>query len=171
MSSLTWNIPASVFDLSRKEMARDGLKGNEGTALWLGRRDGDTATVTHVITLSGPRIIKKPDYLHIESSLINDVADIAIELDAYIIGQIHSHGIGYSVDLSPTDHQFGIRAPNFLSLVAPDYSLREFLALEECGVHIFRPQTGFYRLTSDEIRKRIATTGGSVGQVEVGENG
>ena len=53
------------------------------------------------------------------------------------------------------DRNFGIRVPYFLSLVAPDYAQRPDTRLEDCGVHVFEPGTGFRRLPPSEVARRI----------------
>ncbi len=73
------------------EMARDGVHGNEGVAMWLGRYEGDTAIVTHVGFLRGPHVRKEPRLLMIGSELINDLTDLAIESGVRLIGQITFH--------------------------------------------------------------------------------
>lgn len=151
----TWRIPELVLTESFREMSRDGQQGNEGTALWLGRRDKGHAEVTHVVTLRGPDVVKRPDLLMIEPALVNEVTDLAIDLGTALIGQIHSHGKLYGTDLSYSDRTFGITVPYFLSLVAPDYALRPQLRLNECGVHVFEPGSGFRRLPDAEIGRRL----------------
>src|ERR1700686_3853005 len=96
-------IPATGMPDALAEMAIDGREGNEGIVLFLGR-DQDAATeVTHLVKLRGPRIEKHPAQIQIDAELLNDVTDIAIKNNVRLIGQVHSHGPGYSLDLSPTD--------------------------------------------------------------------
>jgi hypothetical protein len=151
----TWRIPEPAFTVSLQEMARDGIWGNEGVALWFGRRGNGQAEVTHVVALRGPGVIKRPDQLVIQPSLVNEVTDIAIELGAVLIGQIHSHGDLNGTDLSYADRTFGITVPYFLSLVAPGYALRPQTLLEDCGVHVFEQHTGFRRLPVPEVARRL----------------
>ncbi len=73
-----WHIPDSAFALSLSEMARDGRAGNEGVALWFGQREAGEATITHVVALRGPGVIKRPAFLRIEPWLLNEVTDVAI---------------------------------------------------------------------------------------------
>lgn len=51
-----WRIATSVFAASVKEMSVDGVRGNEGVAMWLGRYEGNIAIVSHVAILRGPRV-------------------------------------------------------------------------------------------------------------------
>jgi hypothetical protein len=146
------------MDESCREMARDGLSGNEGVMLWLGRRQGGTAAVTHLVALRGPEILKRPDQLVIQAGLLNEVTDLAIKLGVHLVGQIHSHGSLCGTDLSYADRTLGIRVPFFLSLVAPDYALRPYTAIEDCGIHLFEPKTGWRRLPIAEIKSRIEVT-------------
>ncbi|SRR5579883_1068049 len=156
----TWHLPTSAFTESLREMARDGVSGNEGVALWLGHRSNGQAEVTHLVALRGPGVIKRPDQLILRPELLNEVTDIAVALGVALVGQIHSHGKLYGTDLSFADRTFGITVPYFLSLVAPDYALRPNTRLEECGVHVFEPGIGFRRLPPAELSQRIVLVPG-----------
>ena len=156
-----WLIPASAWNESFHEMALDGQLGNEGVALWLGRREGDQAEVTHVVALRGPEVIKEPDLLVIGASLLNDVTDLVIELGVRLIGQIHSHGTRYGTNLSYSDHRNGIKTPGYLSIVAPDYGVRPGTSLAQCGVHVFERDRGFRRLAGEEARRRVLIVQGT----------
>lgn len=156
----SWRIPESAMVDSLHEMARDGAAGNEGIALWLGRRHSKKAEVTHLVALRGPGVLKQPDLLIVESWLLNDVADVTIELGVTLVGQIHSHGDGYSTDLSFTDRRYGIAVPYYLSLVAPDYAMKEGTGIADCGVHVFEPGVGYRCLLPVEIAQRIHIVSG-----------
>lgn len=153
-----WRIPAAVFTASLAEMARDGAEGNEGVALWLGTREGDVARVTHAVALRGLGVVRLPDHLSLPAAVLSEVADVTIALGVTLLGQIHSHGPGYGVDLSRVDHARGVRVPWFLSAVAPDYALRPTTRIEDCGVHVFEPHRGYRRLAADELSARVAIT-------------
>src|SRR5579862_4576399 len=140
-----WRIPGAAIEDSLDEMAIDGLKNREGIVLWLGKDDGDIAEVTHLVRLRGPLIEKHSDFINIQPALLNDVADIAIENRVRLVGQVHTHGPGYRLDLSPTDRNCGIQAPWYLSLVAPDYAQTRS-PLHAWGAHVFMRETGFVRL-------------------------
>jgi hypothetical protein len=154
----TWQLPGIALTESLVEMARDGREGNEGVVLWLGRRFQGHSQITHLVGLRGPNIVRRPDYLQIEPELLNDVADLTIELNVSLVGQIHSHGVGYETDLSITDRRYGIAVPYFLSVVAPDYGLRQGTTITDCGIHVFEPDFGFRRLSSTEAAERIQIT-------------
>lgn len=153
-----WRIPAAVFAASLAEMARDGAEGNEGVALWLGTREGGEARVTHAVALRGLGVVRLPDHLSLPAAALNEVADVTIALGVTLLGQIHSHGPGYGVDLSRIDHVGGIRVPWFLSAVAPDYALRPTTRIEDCGVHVFEPDRGYRRLPARELATRVVIT-------------
>jgi len=164
-----WRIPEDAMRASFSEMARDGNEGREGIVLWLGKRHDCIAEVSHVLLLRGEGVVRQPDLLTVSSDLMNDVADRAIELRLTLIGQIHSHGEGYSTDLSITDRKYGVVAPFFLSVVAPDYALRPNTSISECGVHIFDAQHGYRRLSDSEISDRVELVAGGVRTIVVGE--
>lgn len=151
----SWMLPLEAFQQSLQEMARDGHEGNEGVALWLGRQVKSRAEITLVVGLRGSGVSKRPDQLRITSWLINEVTQLAVARNLFLVGQIHSHGKGYGIDLSPTDRAYGIAAPYYLSVVAPDFGLRDSTQIADCGVHIFEPGLGYRSLSSREITARL----------------
>ena len=162
-----WLLPSAVFQASLTEMARDGVVGNEGVALWLGTRDGDTARVTHAVALRGLGVVRRPDHLTLPAQVMNEIADLTIDLGVSLVGQIHSHGPGYGVDLSPVDHACGVRVPWFLSVVAPDYAQRPTTHLADCGVHVFEPAAGYRRLAQHEVLARVTLVDGGAASILV----
>jgi hypothetical protein len=90
--------------------------------------------------------------------------------DLILVGQIHSHGRLYGVDLSPTDHAYGFRVPSFLSIVAPDYGMRWPISWTECGVHVFENPQGFVRLSNDVVETRIITEANSTEVITIGHD-
>lgn len=150
----TWRIPETVVPDSLAEMAIDGRRGNEGLVLWLGCDHGEIAEVTHLVRLRGPLVKKHPDLINVHASLLNDVADLAIDEKVRLIGQVHTHGPGYWLDLSPTDRDYGIKVPSYLSLVAPDYG-RTTAPIQQWGVHVFDDGDGYVRLSPEEVHRRL----------------
>lgn len=155
-----WCLTEGTLQGSLQEMARDGMHGNEGMVLWLGRRAQEHADITHLVGLRGPGVIKRPDVLVIEPWLLNEVTDLALDLNVCLIGQIHTHGTGYGIDLSKTDRTYGISVPYYLSIVAPDYGLRSDTQVTDCGVHVFEPGLGYRRLSVVEIVQRVEVVPG-----------
>lgn len=156
-----WHLVEGVLEDSLQEMSNDGVRGNEGVVLWLGRRVQGQAEITHLVGLRGSGVTKRPDLLVIAPWLLNEVADVALHLNVSLIGQIHSHGPGYSIELSRTDRTQGIAVPHFLSVVAPDYGLRNDIRITDCGVHVFEPGSGYHRLSMKEVEQRVQVVPGS----------
>lgn len=164
-----WRIPRTAIEDSLDEMAIDGARGSEGIVLWLGKDNDEIADITHLIRLRGPLVVKRKEYINIHSALLNDVADIALERGLRLVGQVHSHPPGYSVDLSPTDRMYGIQVPSYLSLVAPDFA-RTRVPVHDWGVHIYTAEAGYVRLrhavvhsciqVTDDVRPPMLTVGG-----------
>jgi proteasome lid subunit RPN8/RPN11 len=153
-STQLWRIPEAVIQQSLSEMACDGVKDHEGIVLWLGKDTGEIAEVTHLIRLRGPLVEKRRDFINIDPVLLNDVADVAIEQGLRLVGQVHTHGPGYRLDLSETDRDHGIQAPSYLSLVAPDYG-RTDTPVHDWGVHVFMPDAGYVRLSRKGALRRL----------------
>ena len=119
--------------------------------------------------LRGSGVRKEPGLLRIEPWLLNEVADLAIDLAVSLVGQIHSHGRGW-VDLSPTDRDDGIAVPHYLSVIAPWFALRPGTGLADCGVHVFEPSAGWRRMSASEVRGRLRViSGGRAPLITVGE--
>lgn len=153
-----WRLPRAAFAASLREMALDGEHGNEGIALWLGKRDGALVTITRVVCLRGDDVVREPAHLSVGADTLNEVADLAIDNGVTFVGQIHSHGRHFGVDLSLTDRRYGVAVPHFLSVVAPDYALRPDTTLSECGVHVFEAGAGYRRLGAAESARRLVLT-------------
>jgi len=154
-----WRIPQAAIEDSLDEMALDGAKGHEGIVLWLGKDSAEIADVTHLIRLRGPLVEKRKDFINIHPALFNDVADVAIEHGLRLVGQVHSHGPGCGVDLSPTDRSHGIQVPPYLSLVAPDYA-RTRVPAHDWGVHVYTREAGYVRLSHEAARRCLQITDG-----------
>lgn len=158
-STQLWRIPQAAIEDSLDEMAFDGDNDHEGIVLWLGKDIHEIAEVTHLVRIRGPLVEKRKDFINIDPAILNDVADVAMEHGIRLVGQVHSHGPSYGVDLSLTDHIYGIRAPFYLSLVAPDYALTR-APLYDWGVHVYSPEVGYIRLSDAEVRHRLQIIGG-----------
>jgi len=142
------------MELSFREMAEHGVSGNEGIAFWMGTLDGSEASITHVVAVRGPGILREPLFLQMSSGTVNALTDLAIDLGVVLIGQIHAHPGGFT-DLSPTDRHLGVQFPQYLSVVAPEYAQRPGTSISECGVHVFYPPGGFSRLSAREVSDRL----------------
>jgi hypothetical protein len=153
-----WQLPLRALEASIDEMAIDGRSGNEGVALWLGTRVGGVSRIQTIVVLRGSDVVKKPDLLVIGADTMNNVTDVAIERGLSLVGQIHSHGKYFGTNLSPTDHRYGVRIPHFMSVVAPEYGLRRFTGIVDCGVHVFVPERGFVRFSAQEVARRVKMT-------------
>lgn len=156
----TWRIPKLSIPDALAEMALDGRDGNEGIVLFLGRDNGAAAELTHMVKLRGHGVEKHPAQIKIDAALLNEVTDVAIGNNVRLIGQVHSHGPGYSLDLSTTDRLYGVKTPYYLSLVAPDYGMSG-VPIQRWGVHVFMENQGFVRLGIREVERRIQIVPGT----------
>ncbi len=164
-----WLLAGGLLQAALDELAIDGRRGCEGVAFFLGRHYERDAHITHLVVLRGAPLVKTENHLQIPAAVMNEVTDHVIAHEGVLLGQIHSHGPGYGVDLSYPDHFFGIRAPGFLSLVAPDFGMRPGAGLEDCGVHVFDEPRGFRRMPVAEIRSRFGNLLGTRVTVLVAE--
>ena len=168
-ASTTWILPFDALRVAYEEMATDGRRGCEGIALWSGTRTDSRpseVTVSRVILLRGPGIRRARGFIQITPELLNEVTDALFERNdgSYLIGQIHGHPPNSSTDLSPTDVEFGIRTPDYLSIVAPSFGMGG-VNIMACGVHVFDKDIGWYRIRQREIGARIIVNRQSVLEV------
>lgn len=150
-----WVLPEFVWRQSLNDMALDGAKGCEGVALWLGRHLEGAAVISTCVLLRGPGVIKHPNHLSISAGLMNQVTMAALELDLFLIGQVHSHSPYASTDLSYPDRYLGITEHGYLSLVAPDFAQNPATRLAHCGVHVHEGDAGWRRMAVAEISSRF----------------
>ncbi len=154
-----WVVPSDAWDSSLAELARDGVRGVEGIAFWLGRLKGTQFTVTHVVGVSDASAVREPDLLVIPAGVINSLTDLAIAERVFLGGQIHSHGAGWT-DLSASDKSMGFCPPHYLSVVAPHFGMRPGTTVQDCGLHVLMPGLGFARLSSQEVRQHVVVQPG-----------
>lgn len=150
-----WVLPRPVWRQSLDDMALDGTRGCEGVALWLGRHQDGAAVVSTCVLLRGPGVVKRLDHLSISAELMNQVTMAALELDLFLIGQVHSHSPYASTDLSYPDRYLGITERGYLSLVAPNFAQNPETRLDHCGVHVHEGDAGWRRMKVAEISDRF----------------
>jgi hypothetical protein len=107
--------------------------------------------------------------LELDAAVINDLTDALLERELYLIGQVHSHPPGCSVSMSDTDKRFGIVAPDFLSVIVPDYARQDWQRRASWGVHVYEPAAGWRRLAVPEATKRLILTNEASELVTLGE--
>lgn len=148
-----WKLPSNLLAESIAIMRPHGAKGNEGLALWLGIDDGSCTDITHIVEVCGPGFITSPLYMRLSLHAMSVLTDLADSLDAFLVGQIHSHP-GLLLDLSDLDIRNGIRSPDYLSVVCPHYAQRQVTGFHECGVHVFENHR-YRRMPTNEISRRV----------------
>jgi hypothetical protein len=86
---------------------------------------------------------------------MREVHERADSLGLILVGQIHSHSSRCGVDMSGSDHAYGVSVPFFLSIIYPDYAQNPLTTIFDCGVHVCLPWRGYVRLSRREIRRKI----------------
>ena len=163
MMSTQWTLPKDLISASVEVMKPHGMYGNEGLALWFGTENEAHITVTHMVELHGPGFRTSPLNLQISLAGMSALTELAQNLNAYLIGQIHSHPRNF-IDLSEVDVVHGIRIPDYLSLVCPHYAQAPNTTLAQCGVHVFEAGT-YRRLSAGEVSRRISSTSALVNKI------
>lgn len=153
MPSLNWHMPADLLERSIEIMRPHGARGNEGLALWFGMEGSDFVRITHVVEVHGPGFRTSPLHLSLSLAAMSSLTDLAERLNAFLIGQIHSHPETL-VGLSDVDRELGVRSPDYLSVVCPYYAQRTISGFDICGVHVFEPPS-FRRLQTTEVSRRL----------------
>ncbi len=166
-----WHIPEAALAKSVEEMAIDGRDGNEGTCFWLGRRADREAEVSQLVLLRGNGISKKPFNIRISPDLMRQVHEQAERQGLVLLGQIHSHSGRCGVDMSESDHAYGITAPYLLSIICPNFAQDPMTKIVECGVHVCLPARNYVRLSRKQVEQKLMLVPGKgVDTVAVGEN-
>jgi hypothetical protein len=162
-ADIRWRFPKDLLAKSLAVMKPHGAHGNEGLALWLGRKEEGAVAITHVISISGRGVRNSPLQLRLSLTCMEAITNLADKVKSYLVGQIHSHP-ARMLDLSEVDKIYGIRIQNYLSLVCPYYAQISTLSIEECGVHLF-DQGNYRRFHGEEVRRRIHLTQNHTGFV------
>jgi proteasome lid subunit RPN8/RPN11 len=150
-----WTLPVNLLSESLSIMRPHGARGNEGLALWFGTADGSQIDITHVVEVIGPGLRTTPLYMSLSLPAMAALTDQADKLDAFLVGQIHSHP-GLLLDLSDLDIRNGIRSSDYLSVVCPYYAQRQISGFADCGVHVFEDHR-YRRMPANEIAGRLVS--------------
>lgn len=151
----TWTLPVNLLSESMAIMGPHGARGNEGLALWFGTADGSQIDITHVVDVIGPGFRTTPLYMSLSLPAMAALTDQADKLDAFLVGQIHSHP-GLLLNLSDLDMRNGIRSPAYLSVVYPYYAQCQVSGFADCGVHVFEDRR-YRRMPASEIARRLVS--------------
>lgn len=160
MTQTYWHIPKNLLAESIAIMRPHGASGNEGLALWFGNADGSHVNVTHVINVYGLGFRTTPLHMSLSMKAMGVLTDLADQLDAFLVGQIHSHP-GRLLDLSELDREHGIRIPNYLSMVCPFYAQRNLRGLDECSAFVFEGHD-YRRMSTEEMSRHLLLNNTSV---------
>lgn len=151
MDEFNWLFPKDLLQKSIEVMRPQGLRGNEGLALWLGKANGNVIEITHLVEVIGPGFQTSPLFMRLSMRAMAKLTNLADGLDRYLVGQIHSHPRTFT-DLSELDKTHGIRVPNYLSVVCPHYAQLPATTLDNCGVHVFEGRE--YRRMNQVVTER-----------------
>lgn len=162
-----WTIPTNALEQSIADMAADGRNGNEGTCFWLGQRGRAEAEISDVFFLRGGGVRKSPRNVRVSAELMREVHERAQELGLILLGQIHSHSALCGVDMSASDHAFGISVPFFLSIICPNYAQNPMTTIRECGVHVFLPGKGYVRLSEEQVERKMLFVPGQMARTSI----
>jgi len=148
-SQTVYSVPQKVIDDSRSFLYSVGLKGCEGTALWVGVHEGPNVKITRVFIPE--QICTKTRFgvaVDLTPKAHYTLTDNLTGNERFFI-RIHSHpGRAYH---SPRDNENPILSHRgALSIVVPDFAKRP-IVLADCAVYRLEQGHGWQALSSSEI--------------------
>lgn len=152
-------VPCRLATAAQEHMRKVGRAGNEGFALWVGRRDGSRFEVDETL-------IPKQEGMKVDSGVCVTVGrEELFRINRYLyttgrllIAQLHSHPT--DAYHSKTDDTFPIATTaGAFSIVIPDFAVRPF-ALDDCAVYRLAPKEGWLELPLPAARRVIHLTDG-----------
>lgn len=151
------HVPRRLADAAQHHLRLVGRQGNEGFALWIGRRAGH---VFHV----DETVIPEQRGLQFASGVCVTVgSEELFRINKYLyatgrqlVAQLHSHPT--DAYHSETDDTFPIATTaGAFSLVIPDFAVRPF-SLEECAIYRLVPDNGWLEFPAPAVRRVIRLT-------------
>ncbi len=143
-------ISRALADETQKNLRAAGRTGNEGMVIWSGQQEGQTFEV-RTVTVPRQRGIRSAEgvCVVVDGEALHEVNVATYMRGERLFAQIHTHpGRAYHSEMD--DRYAIVTAPGGLSLVVPDFAVREF-EVDDCAV---------YRLSSaarwEEVRSRDA---------------
>lgn len=147
-------VPRRLADEAQAHLRAVGQVGNEGFALWSGRREGNVFTVAETL-------IPVQRGLQFQTGVCVTVgADELFRINRHLyttgqqlVAQLHSHPT--EAYHSETDDTFPIATTvGAFSLVVPDFAVRPF-SLEECAVYRLVEDDGWLDFPPEAVRRVI----------------
>lgn len=150
-------VPRRLADEAQAHLRAVGRRGNEGFALWVGRRAGGTFQVDETII---------PEQRGIQSAsgvCVTVGSEELFRINRYLystrrqlVAQIHSHPT--DAYHSETDDAFPIATTaGAFSLVVPDFAVRPF-SLDDCAIYRLVPGDGWLEFPPTAVRRMLRLT-------------
>jgi hypothetical protein len=147
-------VPRRLADAAQKHLREVGRSGNEGFALWIGRRTG---RVFHV----DETLIPEQRGLQFNSGVCVTVgSEELFRINKYLyatgrqlVAQLHSHPTDAYHSETDDAYPIATTAGSF-SLVVPDFAARPF-SLDECAVYRLVPGDGWLEFPAPAVRRLI----------------
>jgi len=150
-------VPRHLADVAQAHLRAVGRRGNEGFALWIGRRNENAFRVEETL-------IPEQRGLRFNSGVCVTVgSEELFRINRYLystgrqlVAQIHSHPT--EAYHSETDDSYPIATTaGAFSLVVPDFAVRPF-SLDECAVYRLVPGDGWLEFPASAVRRAIQLT-------------
>jgi hypothetical protein len=152
-------VPRRLADQAQAHLRAAGRDGNEGFALWIGRRQSRHFLVDETL-------IPEQRGLRFDTGVCVTVgSEELFRINKYLyasgrqlVAQLHSHPT--DAYHSETDDTYPIATTaGAFSLVIPDFAVRPF-SLEECAVYRLVPRDGWLEFPTPAVHRVITLTDG-----------
>jgi hypothetical protein len=146
-------LPGRLFDETITRLREEGGFSVESIVFWIGRVDGDGATITKIAVPRGPGVFKHRFQIRVRETLIAAICELLDPPRAVLLGQVHTHM--QEAFHSPTDDRYSLDTLGYLSLVVPDFGRGDSSRWQEWAFHECEGSQTFRRLGREEVRERF----------------
>lgn len=148
-------IGAALLSGTAGLLAEPGMKGLEGSVLWIGHvLDDATAEITRAYR---PQQVACATAAGLAVTLTEDgLSELIMSLigDEIVLGRLHTHGNGDVNHSSVDDANLVVAHPGAVSIVVP-YFASCGIDLVRCGVHVLSAAHRWRRIKADETDQRF----------------
>jgi hypothetical protein len=143
----TVSIPGDLVQQAHRHLQKVGKVGNEGVALWAGKRDREVFFVTQtIIPAQTPLRLPSGVCYFVDATELHRLNVWLYKQQLTLIAQLHSHP--EKAYHSPTDDAFPIVTTiGSFSLVIPNFAQHSFI-LEDCAIYRLH-DAGWVQVSSD----------------------
>lgn len=147
-----YHIRKDVLEQSSKHLKKYGKKRSEALVFWAGWLD--ERCEAHITNCKVPLNINWGGGVRVELDGMLKLMDELVNEDLLLLAQVHSHpgdfGHSHGDDRMAASYRRG-----FVSIVVPNYGLKDLKDLSECYVHEYEGSWEWRLLDKDEVERRF----------------